>query len=208
MSSLRRVETAFPDCKPALKILARNPFHGCETVHIAEALRSNPFARLRFEGRCSRRIENVAAVYWTAGRGRDCRYLPNPISFPIFLEAIQLMLQREEWILNVSPCPVGATTSACGHGNRSGERGVRKMPGKTHAPLQMKLPFDHLIGDGDERPTEINPPLFDRDGKTADQPCDHLQVPAVLVFEQSGEPLNTFIVAAQKRFAIDLSFSL
>jgi hypothetical protein len=152
--------------------------------------------------RTSRRCIGPPAEAAIAG---ICR---NPISFPIFLEAIQLMLQREEWILNVSPCPVGATTSACGHGNRSGERGVRKMPGKTHAPLQMKLPFDHLIGDGDERPTEINPPLFDRDGKTADQPCDHLQVPAVLVFEQSGEPLNTFIVAAQKRFAIDLSFSL
>jgi hypothetical protein len=79
---------------------------------------------------------------------------------------------------------------------------------KTHAPQQMKLLLDHLTGDGDERPTEINPPLLDSDGKTADQPCDRCQVAAVLVFQQSGEPLNTFIVAAQKRFAIDLSFSI
>ena len=50
--------------------------------------------------------------------------------------------------------------------------------------------------------------LLDRDGKTADQPCDRLQVPGVLVFEESGEPLNTFIVAVQKRYTIDLSFSL
>ena len=33
--------------------------------------------------------------------------------------------------------------------------------------------------------------LLDRDGKTADQPCDRLQVPRVLVFEEGGEPLNT-----------------
>ena len=50
--------------------------------------------------------------------------------------------------------------------------------------------------------------LLDRDGKTADQPCDRLQVPGVLVFEESGEPLNTFVVAVEKRYAIDLSFSL
>ena len=67
-------------------------------------------------------------------------------------------------------------------------------------------------GDGDERlgyhEAEINPLLLNRDGKTADQPCDRFQFPAVLVFEESGEPLNTFVVAVQKRYAIDLSFSL
>ena len=55
---------------------------------------------------------------------------------------------------------------------------------------------------------EIDPPLLNRDGKTADQPCDRFQVLAVLVFEESGEPLNTFVVAVQKRYTIDLSFSL
>ena len=50
--------------------------------------------------------------------------------------------------------------------------------------------------------------LLDRDGKTTDQPCDRLQVPGVLVFEEGGELLNTFVVAVQKRYAIDLSISL
>jgi hypothetical protein len=50
--------------------------------------------------------------------------------------------------------------------------------------------------------------LLDRDGKTADQPCDRFQILAVLAFEQSGEPLNAFVVAVQKRFAIDLNFNL
>jgi hypothetical protein len=83
---------------------------------------------------------------------------------------------------------------------------------RTHAPQQAKLLLDHLISDGDERlryhEAEINPLLLNRDGKTADQPCDRFQVLAVLVFEESGELLNTFVVAGQKRFAIDLSFSL
>ena len=35
--------------------------------------------------------------------------------------------------------------------------------------------------------------LLDRDGKTADQPCDRLQVSGVLVFEKSGEPLKSFV---------------
>jgi hypothetical protein len=72
--------------------------------------------------------------------------------------------------------------------------------------------FDHLIGDGEERlryhEAEINPPLLNRDGKTADQPCDRFQVLVVLVFEERGELLDTFVVAGQKRFVIDLSFSL
>ena len=55
---------------------------------------------------------------------------------------------------------------------------------------------------------EIKPPLLNRDGKTADQPCDRLQVPGVIVFEESGEPLNTFVVAVQKHYAIALSISL
>ncbi len=55
---------------------------------------------------------------------------------------------------------------------------------------------------------EIKPPLLNRDGKTADQPCDRFQVPGVLVFEQSGEPLNTFVVAVQQRYVIDWSFGL
>jgi hypothetical protein len=54
------------------------------------------------------------------------------------------------------------------------------------------------------KPSE--PPLLNRDGKTADQPCDHFQVPGVHVFEESGEPLNTFVVAVQKRYVIDWSF--
>jgi hypothetical protein len=52
----------------------------------------------------------------------------------------------------------------------------------------------------------LTPPLLNGDGKTADQPCDRLQLPAVLVFEESGEPLNTLVVAVQKRFVIELGF--
>ena len=55
---------------------------------------------------------------------------------------------------------------------------------------------------------EIKPPLLNRDGKTADQPCDRFQIPGVLAFEESGEPLNTFVVAVQKRYVIDWSFGL
>jgi hypothetical protein len=84
--------------------------------------------------------------------------------------------------------------------------------GETHAPQQTRLLFDPLIDDGDQRlriiGLSLTPPLLNGDGKTADQPCDRLQVPAVLVFEESGEPLNTFVVAVPKRFAIDLGFSL
>src|SRR6478672_2051370 len=60
---------------------------------------------------------------------------------------------------------------------------------RTHAPQQAKLLLDHSISDGDERlryhEAEINPPLLNRDGKSADQPCDRFQVLAVLVFEES-----------------------
>jgi hypothetical protein len=55
---------------------------------------------------------------------------------------------------------------------------------------------------------EIKPPLLNRDGKTADQPCDRFQILGVLVLEESGEPLNTFVVAVQKRSVIDWSFGL
>jgi hypothetical protein len=54
---------------------------------------------------------------------------------------------------------------------------------------------------------EIKPPLLNRDGKTADQPCNRFQILGVLL-EESGEPLNTFVVAVQNRYTIDLSFSL
>ena len=55
---------------------------------------------------------------------------------------------------------------------------------------------------------EIKPPLLNRDGKTADQPCDRFQILGVLVLEESGEPLNTFVVAVQRRRVIDWSFGL
>jgi hypothetical protein len=50
------------------------------------------------------------------------------------------------------------------------------------------------------------PALLNRDGKTADQPCDLIESPGVRVFEKSGEPLNTFVIAVN-RYVIDLSFS-
>jgi hypothetical protein len=55
---------------------------------------------------------------------------------------------------------------------------------------------------------EIKPPLLNRDGKTADQPCDRFQILGVLVLEESGEPLNAFVVAVQRRRVIDWSFGL
>jgi hypothetical protein len=54
----------------------------------------------------------------------------------------------------------------------------------------------------------LAPLLLNGNGKTADQPCDRLQVPAVLVFEENGEPLNTLVVAVQRRFDIELGFNL
>ena len=83
--------------------------------------------------------------------------------------------------------------------------------GEAHAPQQTRLLFDPSIDDGDRRlrimGPRLTPPLLNGDGKTADQPCDRLQVPAVLMFEESGEPLNTFVVAVKSSYVIDLSVS-
>jgi hypothetical protein len=54
---------------------------------------------------------------------------------------------------------------------------------------------------------EVSPTLLNRDGETADQSCGFFEGPAVLMFEQSGEPLNTFVVAVKSRYVIDLSVS-
>jgi hypothetical protein len=54
---------------------------------------------------------------------------------------------------------------------------------------------------------EVSPTLLNRDGKTADQSCGFFEGPVVLMFEESGEPLNTFVVAVKSRYVIDLSVS-
>ncbi len=54
---------------------------------------------------------------------------------------------------------------------------------------------------------EVSPTLLNRDGETADQSCGFFEGPAVLMFEESGEPLNTFVVAVKSRYVIDLSVS-
>jgi hypothetical protein len=54
---------------------------------------------------------------------------------------------------------------------------------------------------------EVSPTSLDRDGETADQSCGFFEGPAVLMFKESGEPLNTFVVAAKSRYVIDLSVS-
>ena len=40
------------------------------------------------------------------------------------------------------------------------------------------------------------------------QPCRLAEIPIVLVFNESGELLNTFVVSVQKRSVIDLNLSL
>jgi hypothetical protein len=46
-------------------------------------------------------------------------------------------------------------------------------------------------------------PLRNRDGKAANQLCRLAEISIVLVFNESGELLNTFVVSVQKRSVID-----
>jgi len=44
--------------------------------------------------------------------------------------------------------------------------------------------------------------LFNSNGKTANQPRDLAEVPAVLVFDESSQPPNTFVVTVIQRAGI------
>jgi hypothetical protein len=83
------------------------------------------------------------------------------------------------------------------------ENGVRRnrlvLPGLSNAA-------DHASGLVNHK-AEVSPTLLNRDGKTADQSCGFIEGPAVFMFEESGEPLNTFVVAVKSRYVIDLSVS-
>ena len=60
--------------------------------------------------------------------------------------------------------------------------------------------FDHSTSQARivNHKAEVSPTLLNRDGETADQSCGFFEGPAVLMFEESGESLNTFVVAVKK----------
>jgi hypothetical protein len=46
------------------------------------------------------------------------------------------------------------------------------------------------------------PALLHGNGKAANEPCDLAEISIVPVFDQSGELLNTFVVAPKKRLIV------